>query len=293
MPPEAGSTSAQPLLLLANGDEMYRRSLESVLTQGGYRVVTADSGDDALVQARRHRPDGIILDVELARPRNYAMCRALRADPAVALATPIVLTTAGRATRAQQLDALRAGAWELRGDPLDTEELLLRLAAYVQGKLEVDRLGTEGLVDRASGLYNAAGVARRAEELAALTARQGLALACAVFRLADGVQNGDDGDRLALAFKHAGRISDAIGRTGPMEFAVFAPATDGPAAARLVTRLADSVSRAFTVGGGGSPAVSLRAGYSAAAAAARMDPGALLARARAALDAPPLNPKSA
>src|SRR5207249_2016093 len=79
---------------------------------------------------------------------NLALCRALRADPSVSRATPILLTTAGPALRAQQIEALRAGAWELRGDPLDLEELVLRLGAYVQGKLEVDRLGSEGLVDR-------------------------------------------------------------------------------------------------------------------------------------------------
>jgi len=72
---------------------------------------------------------------------NLALCRALRSDPVISRATPIILTTAGPALRAQQLEALRAGAWELRGDPLDVEELVLRLGVYVQGKLEVDRLG--------------------------------------------------------------------------------------------------------------------------------------------------------
>ena len=287
MPPDAGSTPVQPLILLANGDEVYRRSLESVLTHGGYGVVKVATAAQAITQARRWRPDGMIVDVGLAPPDGAGLCRELRADPAVSLATPIVLTTPGRATRAQQLDALRAGAWELRGDPLDTEELLLRLAAYVQGKLESERVGTQALVDRASGLYNAMGIARRSEELAALMARQGLALACAVFQLAEGggtgAQNGDDGDRLAVAFKQVGRISDAIGRTGPREIAVFAPATDGPAAARLVTRLANVVSRTMK----GTRPMELRAGYSVAAAAPRVDPVELLARARTAVAATP------
>jgi len=60
--------------------------------------------------------------------------------------------------------------------------MVLRLGVYVQGKLEVDRLGSQGLLDRASGLYNGEGIARRSAELAALTARQGLPLACAVFQ---------------------------------------------------------------------------------------------------------------
>lgn len=279
MTPAPATASLSPLILLAHGDEIFRRSLQSVLPQGGNRVIVATNADAAFTMATTRRPDGIILDMELARPNNFAVCRALRTHPAISVATPMILTTYGHATRSQLIDALRAGAWEVRGEPLDAEELLLRLSVYVQGKLEVDRAGADGLVDRASGLYNAAGVARRSEELAALTGRQGMALACAVFRPATEGRDTLDSERLAVAFKQAGRISDAIGRTGPAEFAVFAPATDGPAAARLVERLGESVARALA-----GEAVSLQAGYSAAAGNGRPNPKELLAKARTALE---------
>ena len=259
----------QPLILLASAEEWLARSVASVLENGGYQIVPAATGRAALDAARLRRPDAIILDLGLDQPHGFATCRALRSDPAVSAATPIVLITLGPATRTQQLDALRAGAWELRGQPVDAEELLLRLGAYIKGKLEVDRLGAEGLVDAASGLYNASGVARRSEELASLTARQGLPLACVVFRPANG--SPADGDRLAREFKTHGRVSDAIGRTGPDEFAVFAPATDAPAAEGLVRRLTGKVGN-------------VRAGYSAATGP-RVSPQELLARARTALGA--------
>src|SRR6266705_879763 len=176
--------AVEPLVLLANADKWLTESLESVLTQGGYRVIGTAKRQQALDQRSSD---------------NLALCRALRTEPSVSRATPIILTTAGPALRAQQIDALRAGAWELRGDPLDMEELVLRLGVYVQGKLEVDRIGAEGLVDRASGLYNETGMTRRSEELAAFTARQGLPLACAVFQPADGVLTTGSADRLADA----------------------------------------------------------------------------------------------
>src|SRR5213594_2846921 len=257
--------AVEPLVLLANADKWLTESLESVLTQGGYRVIGTAKRQQVLDLARRQLPDAILLDMALDQRSsdNLVLCRALRADPSISRATPIILTTAGPALRAQQIDALRAGAWELRGDPLDMEELVLRLGVYVQGKLEVDRLGAEGLVDRASGLYNDAGMARRAAELAAFTARQGLPLACAVFQPADTATALTTGgaDRLAIAFQRAGRISDAVCRTGPAEFAVFAPATDETGAEGLVQRITDAVSRAA--------AVKLRAGISSAPAAKR------------------------
>src|SRR5437867_7619938 len=248
----------EPLVLLANADKWLTESLESVLTQSGYRVIATAKRQQVLELARRQQPDGILLDVGLDQRAsdNLALCRALRADPSVSRATPIIITTAGPALRAQQIEALRAGAWELRGDPLDIEELVLRLGVYVQGKLEVDRLSAEGLVDRASGLYNDAGMSRRSAEIAAFTARQGLPLACAVFQPADGVLTAGSADRLADAVKRAVRISDAVFRTGPVEFAVFAPATDETGAEGLVQRITDAVAR--------TAAVRLRSGTSTA-----------------------------
>lgn len=282
--------AVEPLVLLANADKWLTESIESVLTQGGYRVITTNKRQQVLEMARRQRPDAILVDLGLDQRAsdNLTLCRALRADGMVSRATPIILMTAGPALRQQQIDALRAGAWELRGDPLDMEELVLRIGVYVQGKLELDRINDEGLIDAVSGLYNAAGVTRRSGELAAFTTREGLPLACAVFQPHDGVLTAAAADRLAVAFKRAGRISDALGRTGPAEFAVFAPATDETGAEGMVQRITDAVSS--TIG------VRLKSGISADAAAAkpprtssayadphRLAPPVLLARARDAL----------
>ena len=258
----------KPIVLLANADTWLTESLESVLTQGGYQVVATAKRQQVLELARRYLPDGILLDTSLDQRTsdNLTLCRTLRADPSISRATPIILLTAGPALRAQQVDALRAGAWQLRGDPLDMEELVLRLGVYVQGKLEVDRLGSEGMVDRASGLYNDVGMARRAAELAAFTVRQGLPLACAVFQPSNGILTASSADRLALAVRNAGRISDAVCRTGPAEFTVFAPATDETGAEGLVQRISDAVAR--------TAAVTLRAGVSTAPATAKRPSGA-------------------
>ena len=278
--------SIEPLVLLANADKWLTESLESVLTQGGYRVIVTSKRLQVLDLARRQLPDAILLDMALdsRTTDTFSLCRALRADPSVSRATPIILTTAGPALRTQQIEALRAGAWELRGDPLDLEELVLRIGVYVQGKLEVDRLSGEGLIDRASGLYNGDGMTRRSAELAAFTARQGMSLACAVFQPVDGVLTAGGADRLAQAFRRAGRISDAVGRTGPAEFTVFAPATDETGAEGLVQRLTDAITK--------TTAVRLRSGISAAPAARKSlphqpsappHPSDLLAQARDAL----------
>src|SRR5437016_11238502 len=120
---------------------------------------------------------------------------------------------------------------------------------------------------------------RRAAELAAFTARQGMPLACAVFQPADGVLTSAAADRLALAFHRAGRISDAVCRTGAAEFTVFVPATDETGAEGLVQRITDAVSR--------SAAVKLRAGTSTAPAVTKPPSGARQSSANVAAPPPP------
>jgi len=60
-------------------------SLESVLTQGGYRVMTTAKRQQVLELARRHTPDAILLDMglDLRASDNLTLCRALRADSAI------------------------------------------------------------------------------------------------------------------------------------------------------------------------------------------------------------------
>src|SRR2546426_715216 len=72
--------SNEPLVLLGNADKWLAESLESVLTQGGYRVMATTKRQQVLELARRYVPDGIVLDMGLDQRAsdNLALCRALR-----------------------------------------------------------------------------------------------------------------------------------------------------------------------------------------------------------------------
>lgn len=270
-----------PLALVATADARQAAELSDALANAGFRVTHAHNEAEVVDQAQSQPPDAIVVDSGIAPP-GYALCRRLRA---FGLATPIVLATPHVVTRNQELEALRAGAWAVLGTPLDAETLVLRLALFVEPKRELDRVSKERLVDRISGLYNPFGLTLRSMELAELATRHGLALTCAVFRPATLVPNHFADDSIALTFKRLHRTSDALGRTGTMEFALFAPATSSEAGGRLVQRIIENVERAFTNPREGSKRVLVRAGYSAAAAAHTISPPALLARARSALEA--------
>src|SRR5207244_1276865 len=113
-PPASAPDPVPPLaprVLLAHGPEWRSRSreLERALGPAGYTVLEAYTGPEALQQARRSQPDAIILDTALPDGDAPELCRALRVDPDITASTPILVTTAGPATRQQVSDALRAG----------------------------------------------------------------------------------------------------------------------------------------------------------------------------------------
>jgi len=241
-----------PLVLIVNDQEWSTRSLESILAPNGFAVLRAYTGSKGLERALAAKPDVIIIGAALPDMSGVDLCAALRGHPRISPSTPILVTTTGRPTRAERLDALRAGAWDYLGHPLDAEELLLRFDVYVRAKHDADRARNEGLVDGLTGMYSVHGLARRARELAAQAYRQNGAFACVVFR-ADDVEHQavvesvvqDFAERLRIG----GRTSDAVGRIGEAEFAVFAPGADEAGAEAMVRRLVgDAQARTVSVG---------------------------------------------
>jgi diguanylate cyclase (GGDEF)-like protein len=300
--PDPAGRNHPPLILLAGAHEWASRSLESVLGPVGYDVVKVYTGRDVLARARTTQPDAVILDADLPELDGLAACRLLRSNALVTASTPILLTGSEPVTRQRTLEALRAGASSLWGQPLDTEEFLLRLDGHLRAKFDADRARDEGLIDLVTGLYNRRGLTRRTRELASQASRLRAPLACVVLApdtepgpagaepTGEGAEDRDAALAVALgrALEASGRVSDTIGRLGPTEFAVLAPHTDATGAAQLGARLVDAVERAGPMGGaGGARRVTLRAGYDAVAdfQKATFDPLELLARATSALRA--------
>ncbi len=289
---EQVTRSHPPLVVIANSQEWHTRSLESILGPHGYAVLRAYTGRQAVDRVLTSQPDAIILDTDLPDVDGLEVCRTLRSDPRVSPSTPILVTSPGHPSRQKRLAALRAGAWDYLGSTLDGEELPLRLDAYVRAKADADRAREESLLDQLTGLYNIRGLARRARELGSRAFRHREPFACVV--VAPVVDHGEGHDeaaleaalaaaveRIARALRETGRVSDAIGRLGPTEFAVIAQGTDSQGAVRLANRLQRSLETTMEEG----PKVRVCAGYDAVADyhEAPIEPSDMLIRATMAM----------
>ena len=236
----SAAAASPPVILVGNPEEWFSRSLESILTPKGYTVTRTYTGASTVAEVRRAPPDAIILAVELPDVNGYVLCRTLRSDPAVSDSTPILLTNAGPTSLQLRLDALRAGACELFGQPLDSDEFILRVASHLRAKFDADRARREALVDPSTGLYSAQGMARQLAELSARAIRAQAPLACVVFAV--DATNGSAGatlERVGRALRECARQSDVAARLGADEFAILAPGTTPEGAQRMVQRLSE------------------------------------------------------
>lgn len=280
---DGNGTNHRPKVLIANDQEWSGRSLETIFSAEGYGVVRAFTGAQALKQADASEPDVIILDRQLPDLDGAEVCRRLRGDPRIGPTTPIIITTAGQAGRAQREEAFAAGAWDFFGQPIDGEILLHKVRTFVQAK-QAGSGGGDRLLDRSTGLYTAEGLDRRAREIVAEARRNGQSVACVVFAPGERDLEGalerveELAHRVAAFFRESGRASDAVGRLGPLEFGVVAPGTSAEGAARMIERIEGAVSN-------GNGNISVRAGYFIPESPAEIpsDPGELLAKAGAAL----------
>jgi len=121
---ESGRREA-PRVLIVDDDASIRQICREVLELGGYQVRDAVSANTALAEARRFRPDVILLDVLMPGIDGYRTAEMLRADPGIGMA-PIMFLSA-RSDTADKVRAFRSGAEDYMVKPFDTNELLARV----------------------------------------------------------------------------------------------------------------------------------------------------------------------
>lgn len=317
--PQQGPTARPVDLVIVSTHEWISRSLATILAPHGYVVDGTYNRAHTLKRIRTNPPDALIIEEHLPDGDGYALCRELVDENLISPSTPLFLSLSRSPTRRDRIAALQSGAWACLGEPVDAEELMAMLDVFVQAKLDADQARAQGLVDEATGVYNARGLLRRAEELAASATRRHVPVCCVLLApeieststgsaTPSGVTNGRDsnGDAhdspspplwvlrsIATALRSATRHSDAIGRLGTNSFAVVAIDTDAAQARQLGERLgAAIVARPSSANVPPLPRLRVRAGYHGVAGAPEkaVDIAALLRQADTALQRARVDP---
>ncbi len=117
-------------ILLVDDDLLSLDMLTRRLMRGGYRVVTASDGADAIKKAGAELPDLILMDFSLPVMDGWTATRRIKAEAATATVPVIGLTA--HALIGDREKALAAGCDDYETKPIDFVRLLVKIEALLQ-----------------------------------------------------------------------------------------------------------------------------------------------------------------
>jgi two-component system cell cycle response regulator DivK len=116
-------------ILVVEDHEDNRQILRDLLAYAGYDMIEAEDGEHGLMAAARHRPDLILMDIQLPTLDGYEATRRLKADPALK-AIPIIVVTS-YAMSGDEEKAYAAGCDAYVAKPYDPIALLETIRKYL------------------------------------------------------------------------------------------------------------------------------------------------------------------
>src|SRR5204862_5620468 len=116
-------------ILVVEDQEDNRQILRDLLTNAGYEMLVAEDGVQALEQAEKHRPDLILMDIQLPVLDGYEATRRLKANPELK-AIPIIVITS-YALSGDEEKARAAGCDAYVAKPFSPRALLAKMREYL------------------------------------------------------------------------------------------------------------------------------------------------------------------
>ena len=115
------AVSGQPYILVVEDNAANQMLIKFTLESGGYQAAVAGSAKEALASIQQHRPDLILMDIQLPGVDGLTLTKQLKADPATK-AIPVVALTA-RAMAGDRELTLAAGCVGYISKPIDTRTI--------------------------------------------------------------------------------------------------------------------------------------------------------------------------
>jgi len=254
-------------VLIADDDRAVLDRVREGLSRMGYEFLTAHDGPGALTAVRAHRPDLVIMDVEMPGLSGVEVCRIVKAHAGEEQFgfVPIILMTARQGPG--KVEGLELGADDYLIKPFDMAELSARAKSMLRMKALQDALMAKNreldLANRAleqhrqellalsqtdalTGLYNRRYLEERLRAELARADRYNNPLSCAMidvdhFKQLNDAHGHPFGDmalrQVAQAARATLRDVDLLARYGGEEFLALFPETGSDEAVRAAERV--------------------------------------------------------
>ena len=114
-------------ILLVDDSRTELHVLSDLLVRQGYRVRTAENGDEALRRIAEEKPDLILMDVVMPGQNGFQLTRTITRDPRYADVPVIMCTSKNQET--DRVWGMRQGAKAYITKPVDPAELKAKISA--------------------------------------------------------------------------------------------------------------------------------------------------------------------
>jgi len=119
-------------ILIVDDNATNLKLVAYLMRANGYEVDTALHAEAALEALRNHRPDVILMDIQLPGIDGLELTRRLKADPATH--DIVIIAVTAYAMKGDQDKALAAGCDDYITKPIDTRTLPETIARHLAGR---------------------------------------------------------------------------------------------------------------------------------------------------------------
>lgn len=116
-------------ILIAEDERDIRELVNFSLQFGGFTVVQAANGAEAVEQAQKELPDLILMDVRMPKMTGYEACRQMKSMPGLRDIPVVFLSAKGQESEIQT--GLESGAEEYILKPFAPDELVKQVQAVL------------------------------------------------------------------------------------------------------------------------------------------------------------------
>jgi two-component system cell cycle response regulator DivK len=117
------------LILIIEDQEDNRRIIRDLLTNAGYEIIEAVTGEEGVSAAETHRPELILMDIQLPDFDGYEATRRIKAKPALR-SIPIIAVTS-YALSGDDVKAFEAGCDAYVSKPFSPRALLAKIREFL------------------------------------------------------------------------------------------------------------------------------------------------------------------
>ncbi len=115
-------------ILVADDSSTQLLSIQNIITEAGYNVITAISGIEAVEFAKEHHPDLIFLDIMMPEMDGFEACRKLSVDETTK-DIPVVFVTS-KDQKADRVWASMQGGKAYIVKPYSEDQIIAQIEAF-------------------------------------------------------------------------------------------------------------------------------------------------------------------